>query len=132
MQEDDKLLKCKKTVLAWHEKYCKLQELNDKLKNELESLKKNSNSLSVADNKYIKPLKNRQDAKEENKMDGYNIKDLAERDNAMFKRNESNIIEGYYDPMRDRINAKAKISNWFKAIGSVLTLILILWCEYGN
>jgi hypothetical protein len=65
-------------------------------------------------------------------MDGYNIKDLAKRDKAMFERNESNIIEGYYDPMQDRINAKTKINTWFIGICSAATLILILWCEYGN
>jgi hypothetical protein len=64
-------------------------------------------------------------------MDGYSIKDLAERDNATFQRNKSNIIEGYYAPTQDRINAHKRINNYFIWFSSLATLILILWCEYG-
>ncbi len=67
-------------------------------------------------------------------MDGYNIKHLAERDDGMLKinkPNENNIIEGYYDPMQDRINAHKRINNYFIWFSSLATLILILWCEYG-
>lgn len=64
-------------------------------------------------------------------MDGYNIKDIKNRDKAVFKRNESNIIDGYYDPMKDRINAHKRINNYFVWFSSLEILILTLWCEYG-